>query len=144
MNWRTWTIAALAIALVAPNASAQSVSPDSKWHWVWVRPKFTKGWQTFEGDAAVTMSGNRFHVTLAGSSGGEEASMKLDGSIKGKSVSAMGIEPGTDAGTWRYVGTIDRQRTKLTDPSRGWGFDIITLRSDNTFIGLYRDVRSTK
>ncbi len=145
MNRWTWTIASLLIWLVPVHAMAQSSPNDAKWHWVWVRPNLPKGgWTTFQGEASVASKGSRFHVTLQGSSSDEEAGLVLDGSITGKSVRATGIEPGTDAGTWHFVGTIDRTRTKLSDPSNGWGFDIISLHGSDEFVGLYRDVRSAK
>jgi|GEM_PF-6183081 len=139
------TIASLAIWLVPAHVSAQSGPRDAKWHWVWVRPNLQKGgWTMDEGEASVMLKANSFHAALQRSSSDEKPEWVIDGSIQGKSVRAKGVEPGTDAGAWLFKGAIDRVRTKLSDPSNAWGRDIIALHSSDEFVGLYRDVRSSK
>jgi hypothetical protein len=143
MKKRTWAIAAFLMVIASPLAHGQP-NTENKWHWIWVAPDYKKGWTTFEGDASVAMKGSRFEVTLDGVSADEQPSLKLVGTIVGKRVAATGIRLGTDASPEHYTGVIARGRTKRTDPSNGWGFDRIVLQAGPTFVGLYRDVRSTK
>jgi hypothetical protein len=141
MKKPAWAIAAILIGLVPLSVQSQPTA-GIKWHWVWVKPT-RNGWTAFEGDAPVSRTGSRFEVTLDGVSAAEQPSLKLDGTIVGARVSATGTQLGTDAYPEHYTGSIERARTKLTDPSNGWGFDRITLRAGTTFVGLYRDVKST-
>jgi hypothetical protein len=130
-------------AIATSHASAQPTQP-GKWRWIWVAPDYRTGWRTFEGYASVKQDGQRFEVTIDGVAPDEQPSLRLVGTVIGTKITAIGTLLGTDASPERYVGSIQRERTKLTDPSNGWGSDRMVLRAGPTFIGLYRDVRSTR
>ena len=95
--------------------------------------------------AEVTFTRDGFVAKLyddANPSAGDQPDIVLTGHIRGKSVTAVEMQPGTDAGHWTLHGTILRARTALKDPSNGWGEDRISLVAGSEFIGLARQVRS--
>ena len=135
-------VAAILISLIPLTVQSQPTAGE-RWHWIWVEPSRT-GWAAIEGDAPVRRSGNRFVVTLDGAFPDRQGSLKLVGAIAGTRVSAVGTLLDTDAEPERYTGTIQRERSKLTDPANGWGSDRMMLHTGPTFVGLYRTVRSKR
>jgi hypothetical protein len=96
--------------------------------WVLPEPAPSKGWHVFQGTASVNLVGVRLEATLDGVSPNWQPSLHLQGSIVGRNVLATGTEIGTDAAPWHCSGTYAKVRTKLSDPSNGWGSDRIRFR----------------
>ena len=128
-------LVALFISLIPIRAVAQEWPLD--WHWIIVRPNDQKNWTVDQGTAKVELSRNGFMANT------NDGSFVLKGTIVGWHVTATGTTIGTDMDPIVFHGDIQSVRTRLSDPSNGWGWDRISLTSRGGFYaGLYRRVRS--
>ena len=127
----------------------QSAMPEYplEWHWIHVRPGAgTEPWAVQQSAAArVTFGADGFTAYLFDDNNKNaigDATIILRGHIIGHRVTAVETLVGTDTTPWTLHGSIVHGRTRLTDPSNGWGEDRISLVSGAEFIGLTREVRS--
>ena len=137
---------AFSVAGVSMLLASSALADTTNWQWVWVLPEPNPliGWHVFQGTASVNLAGAKFEVTLDGISPNWEPSLRLRGTIIGGNVAATGVEMGTDAAPWHCSGTYGKVRTKPSDPSKGFESDRISLKCDDYFIGLYREIHSDK
>jgi len=118
-----------------------------EWHWVRVAPGAGAApWEVQQSAIArVTFRGDDFTAYLFdddNKTATGEATFILKGHITSHQVTAVEEQVGTDARPWTLHGSIVRGRSRLSDPSNGWGEDRISLVSGAEFIGLTRAVRS--
>jgi hypothetical protein len=132
----------LAAALVLGRAAAANAE-DAPWHWTWVTPT-EKGWVTVEGDAAVTLSANRFFAHLKPGAPGYSPDVRIEGRLANRKAEALVTLEGTDASPETYTGKFRSIRSKLSDPSHGWGSDRISLIAGSSFLGFYREVQAAR
>jgi len=133
-----------ALVIVAMGSAISNViAATDMWHWVWLTPS-GQGWDVIEGDAVIVFAGQNFSTTLKGHSRGYEATLLVQGRIRDGRVEASMVQMGTDASGEQYVGEMQSTRTKLSDPSNGWGDDRISLRDRSSFLGFYRSIRAAE
>jgi hypothetical protein len=141
-------LAMAAAVFIGPSVSpAMSQDFPLEWHWVHVMPRMAdEQWEVQNGiKADVNFTGQKFTARLFDSPVSVSANdpvLILEGRVRGKTVTAIETQPGTDAGRTIFTGTIVRDRTRLENASNGWGSDRISLTAGNEFIGLSRAVRS--
>lgn len=121
-----------------------AAADNSSWEWLWVvpSPDPSKGWTTFTGHANVAFDGHSLNATLE-SHGEWDPRLQIRGQIVGRNVTITLTEMGTDAVPTRYSGTYFPVRTRLTDPSNGWGEDRIVAQSGTSYLSLRRTVQSS-
>jgi hypothetical protein len=138
--FRIVQICALIVAVMG-SMIPDVIAATGLWHWVWLTPS-GQGWDVIEGDAVVVFAGQDFSTTLRGHSRDYEPTLLVQGRVRDGRVEARVVQMGTDASPEQYIGEIKSTRTKLSDPSNGWGDDRISLRDRSSFLGFYRSIRS--
>ena len=133
--------------ILATNAPVFAANDD--WHWVRVAPSVGPSWDVQQGVTTIKFDGSKFAATLKCDSIVKDATgntsvwsldcFSITGTIQGTQITATEVSLGTDAPPLAYQGTIQKIRTPLTAPSKGWGSDRITLNSGPWHIDLYRD-----
>jgi hypothetical protein len=126
-------LAGLALLGALPSSA---LGEESQWHCVFLEPNFDHGWTKFEGDTAIEFVGQSFHVKFLSDAKPGQGELELDlrGTVQGRHVVATATFEGTDAGPEKFAGRLMRNRTKLSDPSNGWGNDRIFMTSGPAFI----------
>jgi len=107
------------------------------WHWLILWPNGESNGTIDQGTAEVRFQGRNFTASM------NNGEILLKGTISGTQVSAIETVIGTDREPFVVHGDIQKVRTRLSDPSNGWGWDRISLAAPGGFyVSLFRKVRS--
>jgi hypothetical protein len=134
---RTLVGALLASTLALIPAESMARDWPLDWNFIIVWPNAGTNWTVDQGIANVDLKGNKFTAST------KNGDFVLKGRISGAHVTATGTAIGTEMDPLTLHGDIQRARTRLSDPSNGWGWDRISLTAPGGFyVGLNRKVRS--
>jgi hypothetical protein len=134
---QTFVGALLVLAMAALPVEAMARDWPLDWHWIIVWPNAQTNWTVDQGIAKVDIHGDKFTAVT------KKGDFILKGSISGNRVTAVGTVIGTEVDPFTLHGDIQKVRTRLSDPSNGWGWDRISLTAPGGFyVGLNRAVRS--
>jgi hypothetical protein len=127
----------LLITVVMTSVASADRDWPLEWHSMVIWPNADTNWTVDQGGAQVDIQGNKFTASM------QNGNFVLKGTISGKRVTTVATAIGTDMDPFILRGDIQRVRTRLTDPSNGWGWDRISLSAPGGFyVGLNRKVRS--
>jgi hypothetical protein len=129
---------ALLLAVFGMAAPVAAQDYPQSWHWIVVTPNDQENWKSERGESGkIDVHGDSFSASLG------DGDILLKGSVRNGHVIVVETLMGTDAAPMTFQGDWQRERTRLTDPSNGWGSDRISLYAPGGFyIGLFRHVRS--
>jgi len=109
---------------------------------VWHRVKAeneTDSWRVVEGDAEVTVNGERFVAQLFAKGSHENPQISLKGNIKADRIIVVEIVVGTDGPAATYKGSL--RKSKWRDGAEYAGVETITLTDGWSVIGLTRAIK---
>lgn len=126
---RVWFVLLLMLS------ASTAIGAESQWHWIKTSNNVVKGWTVSEGNADISIQGDKFEAKLFWKDSDKDVRIVLKGTVRnGKIVVNEGVQESDQNGStyhgalqrkkWdEFAGTIGAESITLTD---GWGMIGIT------------------
>jgi len=122
-------------------SASASVTAENPWHWVKASNN-TKGWTVSEGNAEVTIQGEKFSAKLFWNDSDTKVQIALNGTLKNGRITVKEAIQNSDYTGSTYHGTLEKK--KWEEFSGTIGAESITLSDGWGMIGITRNITGSR